>query len=90
MEESQTLQDRDAAKIQSLSDQLHTTQGMLYDSTKDYLDLKYEVRSYERAWMAEKDALLTEMEDYKERLDVSDGVDSLLVKSCDDQDVNGW
>ena len=86
MEESQTLQDRDAAKIQSLSDQLHTTQSMLYDSTKDYLDLKYELRSQERAWMADKDALLTEMEEYRERLDFSDGVDSLMAKSCDHQD----
>ncbi len=86
MEESQTLQDRDAAKIQSLSDQLHTTQSMLYDSTKDYLDLKYELRTQERAWMADRDALLSQMEEYKERLDVSDGIDSLLVNNYDHQE----
>lgn len=83
MEESQTLQDRDAAKIQTLSDRLHTTQSMLYDSTKDYLDLKYQFRSSERAWMAEKDVMLSEMEGYKERLDVSEGVDPILGGPCD-------
>lgn len=88
VEESQTLQDRDAAKIQILSDRLLTTQNMLYDSTKDYLDLKYEFRSHERAWMAEKDALLSEMEGYRDKLDVSEGVDPILGRLCEQQDID--
>ena len=86
MEEAQTLLDRDAAKIQTLSDRLHTTQGMLYDSTKDYLDLKYEVRSQERAWMVEKDALLGEMDFYRDKLNESEGVDPILGKACEHHD----
>ena len=78
MEESQAIHDRDTSRIQSLSDQLHTTQSMLYDSTKDYLDLKYEFRSCERNWMADKDELLSKLDQYREKLDISEGVDPLL------------
>ena len=51
---------------------------MLYDSTKDYLDLKYEFRSSERAWMAEKDILLSKLEECREKMDLDEGVDPLL------------
>jgi len=78
MEESQAIHDRDTSRIQSLSDQLHTTQSMLYDSTKDYLDLKFEFRSCERTWMAEKDELLSKLDQYRNKLDLSEGVDPLL------------
>lgn len=85
MDESQALHDRETARIHSLSDQLHTTQSMLYDSTKDYLDLKYEFRSCERAWMAEKDRLLSQLDHYREQLDTIEGVDPLLGKAMDEQ-----
>lgn len=78
MEESQALHDRDVARIHSLSDQLHTTQSMLYDSTKDYLDLKYEYRSKERAWMAEKDDLLSQLDHYRQKVELNEGMDPLL------------
>ena len=52
---------------------------MLYDSTKDYLELKYEGRSHERGWMAEKDHLLQELDHCKEQLNVSK--DDVLVIS---------
>lgn len=78
MEEGQAFHDRDASRIQELSDQLHTTQNMLYDSTKDYLDLKYEFRSCERNWMAERDVLFSRLDQYREKLDISEGVDPLL------------
>ena len=52
---------------------------MLYDSTKDYLELKYEGRSHERVWMAEKDRLLQELDCCKEQLNVSK--DDVLVIS---------
>jgi hypothetical protein len=80
MEESQAIHDRDTSRIQNLSDQLHTTQSMLYDSTKDYLDLKYEFRSCERTWMAEKDELLSRLDHCREKMDISEGVDPLLGK----------
>ncbi|XP_038048164.1 coiled-coil domain-containing protein 77-like [Patiria miniata] len=69
----------DRSKIHSLNEKLHRTQQMLYDSTKDYLELKYEGRSQERVWMAEKDRLLQELDRCKEQLDVSK--DDVLVIS---------
>ncbi len=78
MEESEALHERNTARIQNLADQLHTTQNMLYDSTKDYLDLKYDFRLCERAWMTEKDKILNELDHYREKLDISEGVDPLL------------
>ncbi|XP_030835448.1 coiled-coil domain-containing protein 77-like [Strongylocentrotus purpuratus] len=66
MEEMQTVIERDRSKIHSLNEKLHRTQQMLYDSTKDYLELKYEGRSQERVWMAEKDRLLQELDRCKE------------------------
>ncbi|XP_022082623.1 coiled-coil domain-containing protein 77-like isoform X2 [Acanthaster planci] len=79
IEEMQTVIERDCSKIQSLNEKLHRTQQMLYDSTKDYLELKYEGRSQERGWMAEKDQLLQELDHCKEQLDVSK--DDVLVIS---------
>ena len=40
------------------------TQNLLYDSTKDYLELKYELRAKERNWMADKDQLLQKLDRY--------------------------
>lgn len=88
MEESQALHDRDIVKIQNLSDQLHTTQNMLYDSTKDYLDLKYEFRSCERAWMAEKDGLYTELDKYRETVNISQGVDPLIGRPLNFDEIS--
>ena len=86
-EESDALHGRDNARIHSLSDQLRTTQNMLYDSTKDYLDLKYDFRACERAWMAEKDRLLTLLDKYKEKIDTSEGVDPLLGKTVHQDNI---
>lgn len=83
MEETQALNDRDTERIKGLTDQLHMTQGMLYDSTKDYLDLKYQYRAKEREWMAEKDQLLQQLDHYKEQLDISEGIDPMLGTHLD-------
>ncbi|NP_001171806.1 coiled-coil domain containing 77-like [Saccoglossus kowalevskii] len=71
IDEMQTVMDRDQDKIQTLKDKLHKTQDLLYDSTKDYLELKYENRANERRWMAEKDRLLQELDKAKEQLNIS-------------------
>ena len=78
MEEMRALHDRDAERIKGLTDQLHLTQDMLYDSTKDYLDLKYQFRCEERRWMVEKDDLLQQIDYFHEHVDMSDGVDPVL------------
>lgn len=78
MEESQVLHDRDTERIKALADQLRVTQNLLYDSTKDYLDLKYEYRAKEREWMSDKDQLLRQLDHYREQMDMSEGVDPVL------------
>ena len=47
---------------------LHKTQDLLYESTKDFLELRYQGRANERQWMAEKDKLLREMDQCKSQL----------------------
>ncbi len=41
---------------------LHKTQDLLYDSTRDFLQLRYDGRAHERKWMGEKDRLLRELD----------------------------
>lgn len=61
-EEASARADRDEARIASLSEQLRTTQALLYESTRDFLNLKYNARSSERQWMSEKDELLRKLD----------------------------
>ncbi|OXB80443.1 UNVERIFIED_CONTAM: hypothetical protein H355_004276, partial [Colinus virginianus] len=58
MEEAQVQHQRDQDKIKTLTDKLNKTQNLLYESTRDFLQLKFEVRASEKAWMVEKDSLL--------------------------------
>ena len=62
MEEYETQRLKDAAIIKQLREKLLQTQNLLHESTKDFLDGKYEMRSVERKWMAEKDRLLQELD----------------------------
>lgn len=47
---------------------LQRTQNLLYGSTKDFLQLKFETRAHEKKWMAEKDRLLRELDSCHNRL----------------------
>lgn len=76
-EEAQSLHQKDADKIKNLTDQLHTTQNLLYDSTKDYLELKYEMRAKERNWVSEKDQLLQKL-DQCHRVELTSSSDPAL------------
>eukprot|EP00116_Pleurobrachia_bachei_P000739 sb/3461001/ len=58
-------------RVEHLSDQLRKSQGLLYDSTKDFLTLKYEHRQAERRWIEEKDHLLRELDKLKQDLDTT-------------------
>ena len=62
MEEYETQRLKDAASIKQLKEKLLQTQNLLHESTKDFLDSKYDMRSIERKWMAEKDRLLQELD----------------------------
>lgn len=62
MEEHETQRVRDAAKIKQLKEKLLQAQNLLHESTKDFLDAKYDMRQIERKWMAEKDRLLQDLD----------------------------
>jgi len=52
---------------------LHKTQDLLYDSTRDFLTLRYEHREHERQWMAEKDKLLQQLDICHQELNLDRG-----------------
>ncbi|NXP76692.1 CCD77 protein, partial [Ramphastos sulfuratus] len=62
MEEAQVQHQRDKDKIKTLTDKLHKTQNLLYESTRDLLQLKLDARASEKAWIAEKDSLLRKLD----------------------------
>ncbi|NXP09498.1 CCD77 protein, partial [Thinocorus orbignyianus] len=62
MEEAQVQHQRDQDKIKTIMDKLHKTQNLLYESTRDFLQLKFDARANEKAWMAEKDSLLRKLD----------------------------
>ncbi|XP_068714597.1 coiled-coil domain-containing protein 77-like [Montipora foliosa] len=72
MEEQQAQRERDSDKIKMMQEKLKKTQDLLYDSTKDFLELKYEIRANERHWMVDKDRLVQEIEHLREQLELSD------------------
>lgn len=80
MEEQNAQRERDSDKIKTLQDKLHETQNLLYESTKDFLELKYELRAKERHWMVERDQFIKDIENLREQLDISE-VSSLLEVS---------
>ncbi|EDV29749.1 uncharacterized protein TRIADDRAFT_2488, partial [Trichoplax adhaerens] len=62
VEEQKATQKRASDNIQLLSDKLQKTQSLLYESTKDFLELKYTTKLKEREWMFNKDNMLQELE----------------------------
>ncbi|KAK2546568.1 Ccdc77 [Columba livia] len=71
MEEAQVQHQRDQDKIKAITDKLHKTQNLLYESTRDFLQLKFDVRAKEKAWMAEKDSLLRKLDKDPDQLIIS-------------------
>ncbi|NWV95074.1 CCD77 protein, partial [Machaerirhynchus nigripectus] len=61
MEEAEVRHRRDREKIKAVTEKLHKTQNLLYESTRDFLQLKFDARANEKAWMAEKDSLLRKL-----------------------------
>ncbi|TSK13387.1 Coiled-coil domain-containing protein 77 [Bagarius yarrelli] len=74
MEEAQVQRQRDQERITSLTEKLQRTQHLLYESTRDFLQLKFESRAHEKSWMVEKDRLLREMDSCEERLRKTHGL----------------
>ncbi|KFQ69984.1 Coiled-coil domain-containing protein 77, partial [Phaethon lepturus] len=71
MEEAQVQHQRDQDKIKTITDKLHKTQNLLYESTRDFLQLKFDARANEKAWMAEKDSLLRKLDKDLDQLIIS-------------------
>ncbi|XP_006210882.1 coiled-coil domain-containing protein 77 [Vicugna pacos] len=65
IEEIQVHQQRNRDKIKELTKNLHHTQELLYESTKDFLQLRFENQNKEKAWMLEKDHLMSKMKQYR-------------------------
>ncbi|XP_072780013.1 coiled-coil domain-containing protein 77 isoform X4 [Taeniopygia guttata] len=61
MEEAEARHQKDQDKIKAITEKLHKTQNLLYESTRDFLQLKFDARANEKAWMAEKDSLLRKL-----------------------------
>ncbi|NXC36198.1 CCD77 protein, partial [Campylorhamphus procurvoides] len=61
MEEAEVQHQRDQEKIRTMAENLQKTQNLLYESTRDFLQLKFDTRANEKAWMAEKDRLLRQL-----------------------------
>ncbi|XP_030628659.1 coiled-coil domain-containing protein 77 [Chanos chanos] len=68
LEEGQNQHQRDQEKITALTDKLQRTQNLLYESTRDFLQLKFDNRVQEKNWMTEKDELLRKLDSYQDKL----------------------
>ncbi|XP_037539349.1 coiled-coil domain-containing protein 77 [Nematolebias whitei] len=67
-EEAQAQQQRDQERIKALTEKLQQTQNLLHESTRDFLQLKFNARAHEKSWMVEKDRLLRELDSCHNRL----------------------
>ncbi|KAM6937485.1 coiled-coil domain-containing protein 77 [Xenentodon cancila] len=67
-EETQVQRQRDQERITALTEKLDRTQNLLHESTRDFLQLKFDTRAHEKGWMVEKDRLLRELDSCHNRL----------------------
>ncbi|KAM4572696.1 coiled-coil domain-containing protein 77 [Odontesthes bonariensis] len=67
-EEAQAQRQKDQERITALTDRLQRTQNLLHESTRDFLQLKFDTRALEKSWMVEKDRLLRELDSCHNRL----------------------
>nr|KAF6373161.1 coiled-coil domain containing 77 [Pipistrellus kuhlii] len=65
IEEIQVHHQRNQDKIKELTKNLHHTQELLYESTKDFLQLRFENQNKEKSWMLEKDQLMSRIKQYR-------------------------
>lgn len=65
MEEIEAQHQRNQDRVKELTKSLHYTQELLYESTKDFLQLKFENQNKEKSWMLEKDHLMSKIKQYR-------------------------
>ncbi|KAM9754532.1 coiled-coil domain-containing protein 77 [Menidia menidia] len=80
-EEAQAQRQKDQERITALTDRLQRTQSLLQESTKDFLQLKFDSRALEKSWMVEKDRLLRELDSCHNRLRKARPVSSELGRT---------
>ncbi|XP_036614425.1 coiled-coil domain-containing protein 77 isoform X2 [Trichosurus vulpecula] len=67
MEEARVQHERNQERIKVLTNNLQRTQEFLYESTKDFLHLKFENQDKEKEWVTEKDHLLWKLSQYEKQ-----------------------
>uniref|UniRef100_A0A8C3B6Q5 Coiled-coil domain containing 77 n=1 Tax=Cyclopterus lumpus TaxID=8103 RepID=A0A8C3B6Q5_CYCLU len=67
-EEALAQRQRDQERFTAMTDKLQRTQNLLHESTRDFLQLKFDTRAHEKGWMVEKDRLLRELDSCHNRL----------------------
>ncbi|XP_072510183.1 coiled-coil domain-containing protein 77 isoform X1 [Notamacropus eugenii] len=67
MEEARVQHERNQERIKVLTNNLQRTQEFLYESTKDFLHLKFENQDKEKEWVTEKDHLLWKLTQYQKQ-----------------------
>ncbi|KAJ8790827.1 hypothetical protein J1605_020921 [Eschrichtius robustus] len=85
MEEVQAHQQRDRERVAELTRNLHHTKELLYESTKDFLQLKFENQNKEKSWMLEKDQLMSKIKQYrslKEKIVQEKKLSSMYQEQC--------
>ena len=70
-DEQEAMQKRDAARTADLSEQLKSVQELLHAATKEHLDTKMATRQAETKWIHEKDRLLRELDQLRDKLSTS-------------------
>ncbi|XP_045053733.2 coiled-coil domain-containing protein 77 isoform X2 [Desmodus rotundus] len=65
IEEIQVHHQRNQDRTKELTKNLHHTQELLYESTKDFLQLRFENQNKEKLWMLEKDHLMSKIKQYR-------------------------
>lgn len=65
LEEIQVHHQRNQDRVKELTKNLHHTQELLYESTKDFLQLRFENQNKEKSWMLEKDHLMSKIKQYR-------------------------
>ncbi|XP_051011223.1 coiled-coil domain-containing protein 77 [Acomys russatus] len=65
IDEIQVQHQRNQEKIKELTKSLHHTQDLLYESTRDFLELRFENQNKEKVWMLEKDHLMAKINQYR-------------------------
>ncbi|KAI1888482.1 hypothetical protein AGOR_G00185600 [Albula goreensis] len=81
-EEAQVQRQRDEERVAALTDKLQRTQNLLYDSTKDFLHLKFEMRAQEKRPKQSRQAQRQEVKALEEELKQAHRLADMYREQC--------